>query len=263
MKHLMEQVRQEQPLIHNITNQVVMNFTANGLYAVGAAPVMAHAKEEVEEMAQQASALVLNIGTLTQEQVDAMILAGKTANKAGVPVVFDPVGVGATAFRMASAERILQEVDLACIRGNAGEIASLAGVKTEVKGVEGAQDLPMKEIAQQGFDRLQVPLVITGAQDVLINREQLIVISNGHPLLTKITGAGCLLTAVVAAFITVEDDLLEAAAAAVSYYGIAAEKAAERSNHPGSFQVSFLNELNRLSVEDIVNNQRIERGTSG
>src|SRR5699024_11207259 len=135
------QVRRETPLIHNITNQVVMNFTANGLYAIGASPVMAHAKEEVEEMTQIANALVLNIGTLTIDLVEAMILAGKAANKVGIPVVLDPVGVGATQFRTESARRILDKVDITVVRGNAGEIANLAGVDLAVKGVDGAEGI--------------------------------------------------------------------------------------------------------------------------
>lgn len=140
-------LQEKQPLIHNITNQVVMNFTANGLYAIGASPVMAHAKEEIEEMAQIADAVVLNIGTLTQDQVDAMILAGKSANKAGVPVVLDPVGVGATTFRTSSALRILDKVDVTIIRGNAGEVANLAGMEVKVKGVDVTGDLQNENLA--------------------------------------------------------------------------------------------------------------------
>ncbi|GAB2565296.1 hydroxyethylthiazole kinase [Gracilibacillus alcaliphilus] len=261
MNHLIEQVRQQQPLIHNITNQVVMNFTANGLYAVGAAPVMAHAKEEVEEMARQAGALVLNIGTLSKIQIEAMILAGKAANQAGVPVVLDPVGVGATPFRTASAKQILQEVEIACIRGNAGEIANLAGIEAKVKGVEGVASIEDDDFARQAFASLQVPLVITGAEDILIDNEQTIVITNGDPLLTKITGTGCLLSAVVAAFIAVHDQVLEAAAAAVSYYGVAAEQAAAGNKYPGSFQVAFLNELYRLEAEEISLHQRMTRSS--
>ncbi|SFL95529.1 hydroxyethylthiazole kinase [Gracilibacillus orientalis] len=259
MSHLIEEVRKQQPLIHNITNQVVMNFTANGLYAVGAAPVMAHAKEEVEEMARIASAVVLNIGTLTKEQVDAMILAGKSANQAGVPVVLDPVGVGATTFRTDSANRILQEVKVTCIRGNAGEIANLAGVDAQVRGVEGSSDIDVQKLAKLAFETLQIPLAITGEKDVVVDQGAQVSISNGHPLLTKVTGAGCLLSAVIAAFISVSDHVTEAMSDAISYYNVAAEKAAEKHAYPGSFQVAFLDQLFEVDGAAISKKKRINR----
>ncbi|MEN2448755.1 hydroxyethylthiazole kinase, partial [Bacillus sp. JR_15] len=135
--HLLEKVRAENPLVHNITNQVVTNFTANGLLALGASPVMANAKEEVAEMAQLADALVLNIGTLTKETVEAMIMAGQSANKKGIPVLLDPVGVGATAFRMKAAKQLLEQVNMTVVRGNAAEIAHLLEVDGwESKGVD-------------------------------------------------------------------------------------------------------------------------------
>ncbi|QGH33070.1 hydroxyethylthiazole kinase [Gracilibacillus salitolerans] len=261
MNHLIDEVRKQQPLIHNITNQVVMNFTANGLYAVGAAPVMAHAKEEVEEMAQIASALLLNIGTLTKEQVDAMVLAGKAANQAGVPVVLDPVGVGATTFRTDSAKRILQEVNVTCIRGNAGEIANLAGVGAQVRGVEGSSDIDVQQLASLAFDTLQVPLAITGEKDVVIDKNEQVIISNGHPLLTKVTGAGCLLSAVIAAFLSVSDKVTDAISGALSYYGVAAENAAEKHQYPGSFQIAFLDQLFAVDGAEVNKKKRITRSS--
>ncbi|MGP4039952.1 hydroxyethylthiazole kinase [Gracilibacillus sp. D59] len=261
MSHLIEEVRKQQPLIHNITNQVVMNFTANGLYAVGAAPVMANAKEEVEEMAQIASAVVLNIGTLTKEQVDAMILAGKAANRAGVPVVLDPVGVGATTFRTDSAKRIVQEVKVTCIRGNAGEISNLAGVDAQVRGVEGSSSIDVQQLAELAFDTLQVPLAITGEKDVVINQDERVIISNGHPLLTKVTGAGCLLSAVIASFLSVSENVIEAVTNALSYYGVAAENAAEMHTYPGSFQIAFLDQLFVVDGEEVNKKKQITRSS--
>jgi len=129
-------LRERKPLIHQITNYVVMNETANATLAIGALPVMAHAVEEVEEMASVAGALVLNIGTLSAPWIDAMLLAGRAANAAGVPVVLDPVGVGATTFRTATAKRILDQVDVAIVRGNAAEVAALTGLEAEIRGVE-------------------------------------------------------------------------------------------------------------------------------
>ncbi|MDX8046355.1 hydroxyethylthiazole kinase [Gracilibacillus sp. S3-1-1] len=251
MSHLLEKVRQEKPLIHNMTNQVVMNFTANGLYAVGATPVMTHAKEEVEEMAKNASALLLNIGTLTTEQVEAMILAGKSANKAGVPVVLDPVGVGATTFRTTAAKQILQEVQIACIRGNAGEIANLADIDVQVRGVDSASDMDERQLASEAYKRLQVPLAITGATDIVINKEEQVMISGGHPLLTKVTGTGCLLSSVIAAFLTVTEDVTSAIVDALSYYSVAAENAATNQIYPGSFQVAFLDQLAAVDGEEM------------
>ncbi|UOQ49182.1 hydroxyethylthiazole kinase [Gracilibacillus caseinilyticus] len=260
MSHLIEEVRKHQPLIHNITNQVVMNFTANGLYAIGASPVMANAKEEVEEMATLANALVLNIGTLTDVQVEAMILAGKAANKTGTPVVFDPVGAGATMFRTQSAQRILEQVEVTCIRGNAGEIASLAGLSATVRGVDGAGDVDMEILAEQAYQKLGVSLAITGAQDILIHQREKVILSNGHPLLTKVTGTGCLLSSVLAAFLAVTDDVLQAMTDAISYYGVAAENAASEQQLPGSFQVSFIDQLFHLKSEEINRKIRIIRG---
>src|SRR5207248_1656766 len=132
----LRRLRERRPLVHQITNYVVMNETANATLALGALPVMAHAREEVEEMTGLAGALVLNIGTLSPSWVEAMLAAGLAANARAVPVVLDPVGVGATAYRTATARRILDEVDVAVLRGNAGEIATLAGVSAEVRGVE-------------------------------------------------------------------------------------------------------------------------------
>ncbi|MBV8081154.1 MAG: hydroxyethylthiazole kinase, partial [Actinobacteria bacterium] len=129
-------LRERKPLVHQITNYVVMNETANATLALGALPVMAHAREEVEELVALAGALVLNIGTLSPHWVDAMIAAGRAANGKGIPVVLDPVGAGATRYRTETAQRILDEVDVAVLRGNAGEIATLLGVSAEVRGVE-------------------------------------------------------------------------------------------------------------------------------
>src|SRR6201995_205972 len=129
-------LREQKPLIHQITNYVVMNETANATLALGALPVMAHAREEVEEMVGIAGALVLNIGTLSPPWVDAMLAAGRAANTRGIPVVLDPVGAGATRYRTETAKRILDEVDVTVVRGNAGEVATLVGVQAEVRGVE-------------------------------------------------------------------------------------------------------------------------------
>src|SRR5207302_3124496 len=132
----LHEIRERKPLVHQITNYVVMNETANATLALGALPVMAHAPEEVEEMVRLASALVLNIGTLSEHWVESMLLAGGAANARGIPVVLDPVGAGATTYRTETARRILDLVDVTVLRGNAGEVATLVGVAAEVRGVE-------------------------------------------------------------------------------------------------------------------------------
>ncbi|MFC4388112.1 hydroxyethylthiazole kinase [Gracilibacillus marinus] len=266
MSHILAKVREQSPLIHNITNQVVTNFTANGLYALGASPVMANAPEEVEEMASIANALVLNIGTLTKEQVHAMILAGKIANKRNIPVVLDPVGVGATTFRTEKAKEILQQVQITVIRGNASEIATLAGIDAEVKGVDTAGSYNMEELIRVAYQNLGVPIIITGQVDYITDGDYVTTVSNGHELLTKVTGAGCLLSSVVAAFLAVEEDVVQASSHALSYYGVVAQNASQHATMPGDFQIELLNQLYAITSEEvdaqsIIATTKLERGS--
>lgn len=254
VSEILRKVREVNPLVHNITNVVVTNFTANGLLALGASPVMAYAEEEVAEMAQLANALVLNIGTLNSQTVEAMLLAGKAANERGIPVIFDPVGAGATQFRTESARKIMNEVKVSIIRGNAAEIANVVGEKWEIKGVDAGETKGnIAELAVAAAKKLNCIVAITGKEDAITDGEATYLVSNGHPLLTKVTGAGCLLTSVIGAFAGVEPNCLLAGVSALTVYGIAAEKAAEITveRGPGSFQVEFLNQLSQVSLEDI------------
>lgn len=251
-------VKQKQSLIHNITNQVVMNFTANGLYALGALPVMAHDRREVAEMAENSDALVLNIGTLTEELLESMIIAGKAANEKGIPVVFDPVAVGTTQFRSEAAKRILTEVKVTLIRGNAGEVSHLAGLKTEMRGVDATGQLDQLNIIQQSIEKLNIPLLMTGEVDYIADQEKIIQVRNGTDLLTKVTGSGCLLSAVSAAFLAVDESVIDAATAAISYYTVAAEKAAEVTNSPGQFQIAFLDALAETTTYDVTQKLNLE-----
>ncbi|MGF7534639.1 hydroxyethylthiazole kinase [Bacillus mexicanus] len=258
-------VRQHCPLVHSITNNVVTNFTANGLLALGASPVMAYAKEEVADMAKMAGALVLNIGTLSKESVEAMVIAGKSANDYGVPVILDPVGAGATPFRTESARDIIREVRLSAIRGNAAEIAHTVGVTDWlIKGVdagEGGGD--SIRLAQQAAQKLNTVIAITGEADVVADTSSVYTLRNGHKLLTKVTGAGCLLTSVVGAFCAVEENSLSAVLAAISSYGVAAQLAAQETANkgPGSFQSELLNKLSSVTEQDVQELARIERVT--
>jgi hydroxyethylthiazole kinase len=254
MTGLLEKLRQVNPLVHNITNVVVTNFTANGLLALGASPVMANAIEEVADMAKIAGAVVLNIGTLTAETVEAMIIAGKSANENGVPVVLDPVGAGATRYRTESVQRIISEVKISILRGNAAEVANVIGEKWAIKGVDvGADDGDVVSLAKSAATKLHTLVVITGKDDVITNGEETYIVHNGHSLLTKVTGAGCLLTSILGAFSAVEENLLLAATGALVYYGVAGELAANLKGNegPGSFQIELLNQLHHVSTEEI------------
>lgn len=251
---LLRKVRENNPLIHNITNIVVANFSANGLLAIGASPVMASAPEEAADMARIADALVLNLGTVASEDFKAMIMAGKSANENGRPVVLDPVGVGSTPFRTMTAERILNEVKVNIIRGNGAEIANLIGEPWEIKGVDaGSGGADVIEITKKAAQKLQCIVISTGETDVISDGTITYLVHNGDPLLTKVTGSGCLLSTVVGAFAAVENDMVSASVAAVVFYGVAAECAAEKTRTlgTGSFQIEFLNQLSLVRSEEI------------
>lgn len=259
---ILKRVRKENPLVHNITNVVVTNFTANGLLALGASPVMAYAPEEVGDMAKIAGALVLNMGTLDSRVVESMIIAGRSANANGVPVIFDPVGAGATPFRTEMAGKIMREVKIAIVRGNAGEIANIAGFQAEVKGVDAGEIQGNQiDLAITAAGKLQTIITVTGKEDVITDGITTYVGQNGHPILTKVTGTGCLLTSVIGAFAAVEEDLLVAATSAVTAYGIAAELAAEKTavKGPGSFQIEFLDQLASVSDHDVIEKAFIKK----
>jgi hydroxyethylthiazole kinase len=244
----LQRLRDAKPLVHQITNYVVMNETANATLALGALPVMAHAREEVEEMVGFAGALVLNIGTLSSHWVEAMLLAGKAANARGVPVVLDPVGAGATRYRTETAKRILDEVDVTVLRGNAGEVATLVGVDADMRGVEsiGAGADP-SELARRAGAALGVVASVTGPVDHVSDGERVLAIANGHPLLASITGTGCMSSAITGCFLAVNAERpLEAAAEALVAFGVAGEDAAVGAKGPGSFHVGLYDALAAL-----------------
>jgi hydroxyethylthiazole kinase len=238
-------IRERKPLVHQITNYVVMNETANATLALGALPVMAHAREEVEEMVGLAGALVLNIGTLSPHWVEAMVAAGRAANAAGTPVVLDPVGAGATRYRTDTAKRILTEVDVAVLRGNQGEVATLVGVAAEVRGVEsiGAGDEPA-ELARTAARTLHLVASVTGAVDHVSDGERVLAVANGHELLASVTGTGCISSALTGCFLAAKpEEPVEAAAEALAAFGVAGEDAARDAKGPGSFHVGLYDAL--------------------
>ena len=240
-------LRERKPLVHQITNYVVMNETANATLALGALPVMAHARDEVEEMVGLADALVLNIGTLSPHWVDAMLAAGRAANVRGIPIVLDPVGAGATAYRTGTAHRILSEVDVTVLRGNAGEVATLAGADAEVRGVESVGDVgDPAELARAAARQLGLVASVTGAVDHVSDGDAVIAIANGDPLLASITGTGCMSSAITGCFLAVAESPLDGAAEALVAFGVAGEDAAREAKGPGSFHVALYDALAAL-----------------
>jgi hydroxyethylthiazole kinase len=248
----LRELRERKPLVHQITNYVVMNETANATLALGALPVMAHAPQEVEEMASAAAALVLNIGTLSEHWIEAMILAGKAA---GGPIVLDPVGAGATRYRTDTAKRLLDELDIAVVRGNAAEIATLAGREAEIRGVEaiGGNDDPA-ELARAAANVLGTVAAVTGPTDHVSDGERVIAVSNGHALMATVSGTGCMATAVTGAFLAAKPNApLEAAAEALVAFGVAGEDAARDAKGPGTFHAALydaLYDLDPATVDD-------------
>ena len=252
-------LRKAKPLIHNITNFVVMNYTANALLAMGASPVMAHAEGEVEEMVSYAGALVLNIGTLTDTWVAAMIKAGKKANAIDTPVVLDPVGSGATALRTASAKRIIEEITIRVIRGNASEILSLRHTDSKTKGVDAMHSVD--EAADTGrvlAGELESTLAITGPVDLITDGKRVVRVGNGHPLMGYVTGTGCTASAAIGAFSAVDPDPLSATASALAFFGLAGEVAAEKANAPGSFMIALIDALYTITPEALRDGCKIE-----
>jgi hydroxyethylthiazole kinase len=255
----LRELREQKPLVHQITNYVVMNETANATLALGALPVMAHAREEVEEMVGLASALVLNIGTLSEHWIDAMLLAGHAASDRGIPIVLDPVGAGATAYRTDTARRILDEVRVTVLRGNQGEIAILVGAEAEVRGVESmAVGLEPPALAVGAARGLGVVASVTGPIDHVSDGERVVSVSNGHPLLASVTGTGCISSALTGCFLAVKPDQpLEAAAEALAALGVAAEDAAEGAAGPGTFHARLYDALAALDPETLDRRARI------
>ena len=246
-------IRQKAPLVHNITNYVVMNTTANALLAIGASPVMAHAIEEVEQMAAIASALVINIGTLSGPWVKAMTAAIGVAAGKGIPVILDPVGAGATSYRTETAGRLMEVAAPDIIRGNASEIIALVVSDARTKGVDStaASDSAV-DIGKALHKTSGSTVCISGATDYIIGGDEVVTISNGHPLMPRVTGLGCTATALCGAFAAVNPSSLQAAAHAMATMGVAAELAAENANGPATFQTAFIDSLYQLQKEDIV-----------
>jgi len=254
----LNQVREKSPLVHNITNYVVMNNTANALLAIGASPVMAHAMNEVEDMVAIASSLVINIGTLSDDWVKAMLLAGKAADKKGIPVILDPVGAGATSYRTETSLLIINECKPSVIRGNASEIMALVNSQNRTKGVDSIASSDSAIDAAKILAKINGTIVvISGPIDYITDGDQISEVKNGSVMMTRVTGLGCTATAMIGAFAAVNSNFFEAATHAMAIMGIAGELAALKSEGTGTMQLHFLDELYKMSDSTIFEHLKV------
>ena len=252
-------LREKKPLIHNITNFVVMNYTANALLAMGASPVMAHAQNEVEDMVSFAGSLVLNIGTLTDDWIASMVKAGIKASGLGTPIILDPVGSGATPLRTNSAKQIIEQTKISVIRGNASEILSLRHEDSKTKGVDSVHSVDeATDTAKILAEELQTTLAITGPIDLVTDGQRVTRISNGHPLMGYVTGTGCTATTAIGAFLAVDDDPVSAAATALAFFGYAGEVAGQAVSAPGSFMIRMIDALYTITPDELREGCKIE-----
>jgi len=259
MNNPLQKIRETKPLIHHITNWVTIYDCANMTRAFGALPVMAHAPEECADMTAISSALVLNIGTLTSEIIDAMILSASVANEKRIPVILDIVGVGATKFRDEMAAKILDFVHIDIIKGNYSEIAKLAGESTETKGVETTSINADPIVVAKGLAKSKSSIVVmTGKEDIISDGKKIYIIRNGNEQMGSIVGTGCMAGSIIGVFASVNSDYCDASKDALCYFGVAGELAAEKSNGPGSFSVNLYDEVFNLSDEKVKNMMNFE-----
>lgn len=254
-------LRETRPLIHHITNYVTANDCANVTLAIGASPVMADDINEVQEMTAISSALVINLGTLNKQRLESMLAAAHKANELGIPIVLDPVGVGATAFRLAAAKIILNQIKLSVIRGNLSEIKALNGMNAKSSGVDTSEVLEYNEndeavsVANALACELDASVAITGKVDLITDGKTLFRVANGYSLMSSVTGTGCMCTSLIASFLGAGGDNLTAALAGVVSMGIAGDIAQERLDiaieGTGSLKVYIHDAIYKLSPQDI------------
>ena len=257
---LLDEVRRRAPLVHHLTNWVTINDCANIVKAFGASPVMAHAPEEVEEMVGIASALVLNIGTLTVELVDAMKKAVRRANERRIPVVLDVCGAGATRLRDEKCLELLDGGHIDVVKGNASEIARVAGEVVSTRGVDATEVAgDLAAIAKELAARRSCTVVITGVEDIVTDGASTLLVANGEPLMGRVVGTGCMAASVIGTFVAVEHDHVAAAAAGLACYEIAAELAVRESKGPGTFKAALLDAVASLDAAIVRARQRVRR----
>ncbi len=252
-------IRSQKPLVHNVTNYVSMSWVANGLLALGASPIMAHALEEVADLVQASKALVINIGTLSTPWIAGMKVALDAAIDLDIPVILDPVGAGATAFRTATARDLLVQGGVTVIRGNASEICALAGESSTTRGVDSSL---LTNAALNSAKRLHeefgCTVIVSGQEDLILGEFAQARVYNGTAMMTRVTGMGCLASAVVGAFCAIQKDPTKAAANAMAYFGIVGERAANSATGPGSYSTLFLDLLSDLPYEAISKSLTVE-----
>ena len=252
MSNIITKIKAEQPLVHHITNYVTVNDVANVTLYWGGLPVMAECLEEVAEMVSSAAALVLNIGVIDSDQKKAMLKAGKKANQLGIPVILDPVGVGATEFRTQTVLELMEELDLAVVKGNQGEITVLAGGQGELKGVESIGDY--EGIAKDALILAQqqnIVVVVSGEEDIITDGKTVCKNNTGHNLMGQIVGTGCMLSSTLGVFCGVEADYFKASKLAVKAYGIAGQKASENAELPASYKVAFQDQISIITDQNL------------
>ncbi|HJJ92590.1 MAG TPA: hydroxyethylthiazole kinase [Methanocorpusculum sp.] len=255
---ILEFIRTTSPLVHQITNYVTVNDCANITLCTGAAPVMSHAPEDVIDMTKNASSLVLNIGTLDPKQIEGMFVAGRIAAERNIPIILDPVGAGATPYRTKTALMLIEELPISIIKGNAGEIGTLAGTSACVRGVDSCGILgDKKTIIQDLAAELKCTIVMSGEEDLISNGYRVAGVHNGTALMGRLTGTGCMASAVIGAFAAVASDKMDGCIAAMASLGIAAEEASKRATGPGTFKPAFLDAVSALTPEQIINCAKI------
>ncbi|MGG7074253.1 hydroxyethylthiazole kinase [Campylobacter sp. 9BO] len=259
---ILQHLRQKRPLVHCITNYVTVNDVANALLSVGASPVMADDESEVDEITAISNALLINIGTLNSRTISSMIKSAKKANELKIPIVFDPVGVGASTLRNETAFRLLEQVNFTLIRANASEISFLANKTGGARGVDANEHELEKDMlehintAKILSKKYNCIVAVSGKTDIIVDEKQTKLCNNGSPMMANITGSGCMLGAVMAAFLGASDDKFEAALKAICTFGISGEMAAEKTmaNHAANatFRTNFIDALSFVD-DDILN----------
>ncbi len=257
---VLEKVKGKRPLVHIIMNMVAAQNAANAVLQTGGAPIMADSLQEAAEIAGNADALVLNMGMLNPNRLQSMVDAGKAANQAEIPVILDPVGVAASTFRKEAVQSILQDVRVDIIRGNAAEIGWMAETSIGMRGVDASvEDPDLPKLTVSCAKTWGVTAAATGRWDAVSNGNDLWVVDNGHSFMARISGFGCMASAVMGAFVAVSDTSAEGAVAALACFGVAGEIAARTCAGPGSFAASFLDCLYGLSLNDVRYHARIKK----
>jgi hydroxyethylthiazole kinase len=255
---LLAVLKGKRPLVHHITNYVTVNDCANITLCIGAAPVMAEASEDAGEMVAMADALVLNIGTLSKMQVSVMLEAGLKANERGIPVILDPVGAGATRMRTDAARMLLEQLDIAVLKGNAGEIGVLAGTGGRVRGVDsdgsGGDAIAIARVFARDTG---ITVVVSGVTDIVTDGGRVLLVDNGHEMMGRLSGTGCMAASLIGAFAAVSDEYVIASAAALAAFGLAGEAAAARADGPYSFRMALFDGLAALTPEDLGRGARV------